>query len=122
MYEQMKRPYKYRERPYNYRENLIREESRSRKNRKQLIFTDIEYATIQNRMLDFGTDNFSEYVRYCLYNKEVKREQVVNFVITGKNTQRKQICFNDDELIMINNAMEHLGINNFNLYIKLITM
>lgn len=46
MYERMKRLYKYRERPYTYRENLIREESRSRNNRKQLIFTDIEYATI----------------------------------------------------------------------------
>ncbi len=122
MYEKRKRPYQYRERPYNYRENQIREESRNRKVRKQLIFTDIEYTAIQNRMLEFGIDTFSEYVRNCLYSKEVTKEQLDNFVTSGKNVHRKQICFNDDEILMINSAMQQLEINNLNLYIKLITI
>lgn len=47
MNDNYKRPYIYRERPYDYRENLIREESRNRKIRKQLKFTNEDLNTIQ---------------------------------------------------------------------------
>lgn len=50
-------------RPYTYEENMIRENSRTRKNRKQLCFNDEELKMINENMKSLGTDNFSLYIR-----------------------------------------------------------
>lgn len=53
------RPYQYRYRPYDYRENQIREESRTRQNRKQLRFSPEEYSLIEQKIVDYGVDRKS---------------------------------------------------------------
>lgn len=115
------REYQYRYRPYNYNENLIREESRTRQIRKQLRFSAEEYSLIEQKMLDYGVNSFSEYIRGCIYDKEIEQGQLSNYTIDVK-TKRKQICFNDEEIELINNKMNKINCNNFNQYITMIAL
>lgn len=50
-------------RSYDYERNLISENSRKRKNRKQLCFSDEEIELIDDKMKQLGIDNFSLYMR-----------------------------------------------------------
>ena len=62
-------------RPYNYDENLVRENSRKRKNRKQLCFTTEELDLINKNMNDLDITNFSLYMRaVACYGKITKSE------------------------------------------------
>lgn len=63
------------ERPYNYEENIVRENSRKRKNRKQLCFNDEELELINKKMKEFEIDNFSLYIRaIACYGVRTKEE------------------------------------------------
>ena len=123
MIEKPKRPYVYRERPYNYRENLIREESRSRKNRRQLLFTVDDYNMIEEKIKESNFDSFSEYIRDCICNKQITSEQLESFKkVSGKKSKRKQICFSDEEIELIQDRMEQLECDNFILFITAIAL
>lgn len=113
--------YQYRYRPYNYNENLIREESRTRKNRKQLRFTPEEYSAIEKKLVDYGIESFSEYIRGCIYDKDINKEQLNNYSNGGK-TKRKQICFNDEEIEIITQKMNELNCKSFNQFITAIAL
>lgn len=115
------RPYQYRYRPYDYRENQIREESRTRQNRKQLRFSPEEYSLIEQKIVDYGVESFSEYIRSCIYDKEINQEQLSNYSNEGK-TKRKQICFNDEEIEIINDKMRKINCDNFNQFITVISL
>lgn len=117
----MERQYQYRYRPYDYRENLIREESRTRQNRKQLRFSPEEYSQIEKKIVEYGVESFSEYIRSCIYDKEIDETQLSNYSNEGK-TKRKQICFNDEEIEIINNKMSKANCNNFNQFITVISL
>ena len=123
MNDNYKRPYVYRERPYDYRENLIREESRNRKIRKQLKFTNEDLDNIQKKIKQYEFEDFSNYIRYCITDKIVTKEDIqVCSAIKGIKENRKQICFNEDEIIMIEQKMKELDCSNFNLYITTIAL
>ena len=123
MREGYKRPYVYRQRPYNYRENLIREESRVRKNRKQLKFSDSQYAMIESKIAESNFDNFSEYIRDCIYNKPISSEQIEACKNPdGKKSNRKQICFSDEEVELIEQRMKELECDNFILFITAVAI
>ena len=115
------RPYQYRYRPYDYRENQIREESRTRQNRKQLRLSPEEYSLIEQTIVDYGVESFSEYIRSCIYDKEINQEQLSNYSNEGK-TKRKQICFNDEEIEIINDKMRKINCDNFNQFITVISL
>lgn len=120
-YQYRYRPYQYRYRPYDYRENQIREESRKRQNRRQLKFSPEEFSLIEKKIFDCGLRNFSEYIRKCIYDKEIKQEQLNNYSNQGK-TKRKQVCFNDEEIEIINDKMKKANCNNFNQFITVISL
>lgn len=62
-------------RVYNYEENMVRENSRKRKNRKQLCFTAEELNLIDDNMKNLGISNFSLYMRaVSCYGKITKEE------------------------------------------------
>lgn len=71
-----KRPYQYRYRPYDSRENQIREDSRKRKNRKQLCFTQEELDLISKNMENLGIDNFSFYMRAIACYGHITPEEI----------------------------------------------
>lgn len=71
-----KRPYQYRYRPYDSRENQIREDSRKRKNRKQLCFTQEELDLISQNMESLGIDNFSFYMRAVACYGHISIEEI----------------------------------------------
>ncbi len=71
-----KRPYQYRYRPYDSRENQIREDSRKRKNRKQLCFTDEELDLISANMQSLGIENFSFYMRAVACYGHISVEEI----------------------------------------------
>ncbi len=110
-------------RPYNYDENLIRENSRKRKNRKQLFFSDEELSLIQNNMSKLNIDNFSYYMRavscYCC---NIQKEQIKNIKqdLDKKRKNRKQLCFSNEELLLIQDNMARLNIINFSFYMRLV--
>lgn len=105
-------------RQYNYRENLIREASRKRKNRKQLLFAESEYKIIENKFLESGAESFSDYIRDCIYNKKITNKDLDLYSMTmEKKNKRKQICFNDEEIKLINKRMKRLKCDNFILFI-----
>lgn len=108
-------------RPYDYRENQIREKSRTRQIRKQLRFSIKEYSLIEQKIKDYGVESFSEYIRDCIYNKNVNQEQLNNYSNEGK-TKRKQICFNDKEIQIINKKMNECNCDNFNQFITVISL
>jgi len=123
MSERKKRPYVYRERPYDYRENQIRDESRTRKNKKQLLFTEKEYMLVEDKMLEYGAESFREYISDCIYNKNVTIENLETFKKSdGKKSKRKQICFNDEEIELIGMKMDELRCDNFNVFITTIAL
>jgi hypothetical protein len=64
------------DRPYNYEENLIRENSRKRKNRKQLCFTDEELELINNNMKQLDITNFSLYMRAISCYGKIKKDEI----------------------------------------------
>lgn len=110
-------------RPYDYRENLIREESRIRKNRKQLIFSNENLSLIKQRVKEYNCADFSNYIRFCIYNKEISKADIENCSsIPNERQNRKQVCFSDEEIEDIKNKMEQLECNNFNLYIRTIAV
>ena len=113
--------YKYRYRPYDPRENQIREESRTRQIRKQLRFSNEDYKLIENQMINYGINSFSEYIRYCIYNKNLQSEELNTYSNETKN-KRKQICFNDEDMKVINDKMKTLDCNNFNQFITIIAL
>ena len=116
-----RRPYVYRERPYDYRENLIREASRNRTNEKQLRFTENEYLLIEEKMLEYGAQNFSEYIRDCVYNKNITKNDLEDFKkVAEKKNKRKKVFFSDEEIELINIKMDELDCNNFNVFITAI--
>jgi hypothetical protein len=119
--ESNSRPYQYRYRPYDYRENQIREESRTRQNRKQLRFSQEEYSIIEQKIKDYGVESFSEYLRSCIYDKNINQEQLRNYSNANK-TKRKQICFSDEEIEIINRKMNEVNCNNFNQFITIISL
>ena len=57
----------------------------------------------------------------CIYDKEITQEQLSNYSNQGK-TKRKQICFNDEEIEIINNKMSKVDCNNFNQFITVISL
>ena len=63
-------------RPYNYDENLIRENSRKRKNRKQLCFSDEEIELINANMAKLGISNFSLYMRATACYLATTKEEI----------------------------------------------
>lgn len=63
-------------RPYDYQENLVRENSRKRKNRKQLCFSDDEVMLIQQNMQKLGIENFSYYMRAVACYNAITPEDV----------------------------------------------
>lgn len=117
------RPYVYRERPYDYRENLLREASRNRTNDKQLKFTEKEYLIIEEKMLEYGAENFSEYIRDCVYNKNITKNDLEGFKkVTEKKSKRKKVFFSDEEIELINMKMDELDCKNFNVFITAIAI
>ena len=118
-----KRPYIYRERPYDYRENQIRDASRTRQNKRQLVFTEKEYKIIENKMLECGAESFREYVCNCISNKKVTTEDLEKFKKSNdKKSKRKQICFNDEEIELIGMKMDELKCDNFNIFITTVAL
>lgn len=112
-----------RTRPYDYRENLIREESRARKNRRQLIFSNENLALVERRIKEYNCADFSNYIRFCIYNKKISKADIENCSsIPNERQCRKQVCFSDSEIEDIKNIMEQLECNNFNLYIRTIAL
>jgi hypothetical protein len=65
-------------RPYNYEENLVRENSRTRKNRKQLCFNDKELELINDNMNQLGITNFSLYMRAVACYGKISKEEIEN--------------------------------------------
>lgn len=63
-------------RPYNYDENVVRENSRKRKNRKQLCFTNEELELINENMKKLGIDNFSFYMRAVSCYSHITKEEI----------------------------------------------
>ena len=63
-------------RPYDYEENKIRENSRKRKIRKQLCFTDEEINLINENMKKLDIDNFSLYMRAISCYGSITKEQI----------------------------------------------
>ena len=120
------RPYKYRYRPYNYNENQSRELSRTRQNRRQLKFSPKEYTLIEQKIIEYGIDSFSEYVRGCIYDKEINEENLKQYLtkdyLKEKKTKRKQICFSDEEIELIDSKMKEINCNNFNQFIAVISL
>lgn len=121
--EKAKRPYVYRERPYDYRENLIREQSRKRKNRKQLWFSIENLNEIENKIRENNFADFSNYIRYCVTDKIISKDDIqVCLEKLHPNEKRKQICFDDDEIAIIKQRMEKLDCGNFNLFIRTLAL
>lgn len=115
--------YPKRFRPYDYRENLIREESRVRKNRKQLVFSNEHLELINDKIREYGFEDFSNYIRFCIYNKEISQDDLKKYEYQkNPNHTRKQICFSDEEIVDIQKNMENLDCSNFNLYIRTIAL
>ena len=56
-----------------------------------------------------------------MYDKEINQEQLNNYSNQGKN-KRKQVCFNDEEIEIINNKMKKANCNNFNQFITVISL
>lgn len=110
-------------RPYNYRENLIREESRVRKNRRQLTFSAEHMILINEKAQEYGFVDFSNYIRFCISNKEISKSDLEKYGYTkNPEKQRKQVCFSDEEITTIESNMKNLECNNFNLYIRTIAL
>ncbi|MDO5556652.1 MAG: hypothetical protein Q4G05_00180 [Clostridia bacterium] len=63
-------------RPYSYDENIVRENSRKRKNRKQLCFTDEELELIDENMKKLNIDNFSFYMRAVACYSHITKEKI----------------------------------------------
>ena len=110
-------------RPYDYNENLIREQSRVRKNRKQLIFSDESLEIIEQKIREYGCADFSNYIRFCIYNKEITKSDIEECsLIVNARQNRKQVCFSDEEIADIKSAMQMLECDNFNLFIRTIAL
>lgn len=121
--ENSKRKYVYRERPYNYNENLIRENSRKRKIRKQLTFTSNDLKQIEEKILEYQFADFSNYIRYCIINKEISNEDInIHIKADDIKENRKQICFSDEEMEIIKLRMQKINCNNFNLFITTLAL
>lgn len=65
-------------RPYTYEENMVRENSRKRKNRKQLCFTSEELDLINQNMSNLGITNFSLYMRAVACYGKITGEEINN--------------------------------------------
>ncbi len=63
-------------RPYTYEENMVRENSRKRKNRKQLCFTQEELDLIDRNMKSLGITNFSYYMRAIACYGKITSEEI----------------------------------------------
>ena len=61
---------------YDYEENLVRENSRKRKNRKQLCFTEEELELINDNMQSLGITNFSLYMRAVSCYGHITKEEI----------------------------------------------
>ncbi len=110
-------------RPYNYRENLIREESRIRKNRKQLIFSAEHLMLINEKAQEYGFNEFSGYIRFCIENKEITKADLEKYECKRiADKKRKQVCFSDEEIATMESIMKDLDCDNFNLYIRTIAL